>query len=682
MGCKTYLFTFIIMNAEPNRLIKASSPYLLQHAYNPVQWFEWGEDALQKAKDENKLILVSIGYSACHWCHVMERECFEVHEVAEVMNKHYVCIKVDREERPDIDQIYMLAIQLMTGSGGWPLNCICLPDQRPIYGGTYFKKEDWINVLLSVADMWANDPDKARQYADRLTDGIRNAEKIIPNVKPEQYTKTHLTEIIEPWKRYFDMGEGGYNRAPKFPLPNNWQFMLRYSHLMEDDATHVSALLTLEKMAMGGIYDHVGGGFARYSVDGDWHVPHFEKMLYDNGQLISLYAEAHQYSKSALFKEIVDETVVWLEREMTAPEGLFYSALDADSEGVEGKFYVWDKAEFDQVLGKDAALLTDYFHVSEEGNWEEEQTNILLRKFSEEDYAEVKGISVVELLEKIRQAKAKLLAVRSKRVRPGLDDKCLTAWNGITIKGLAESAQIMGNTHYYDLAKKAADFILNSLKMKDGGLFRNFKNGKASIPGFLDDYAFMIEALLALYETDFDERWLREAKTFADYVLENFEDKDSPMFFYTAANGERLIARKHELMDNVIPASNSVMAQNLTKLGLLFDEDRYLDKAAAMLAAVHPQIKTYGSAYSNWAIQLLNEVFGINEIALTGADVDPVRKVLNQHYIPNKMALHGTNSALPLLKDKQSIETKIYICRNKVCQLPVTTVEEALKLIN
>ncbi|MBE9601409.1 thioredoxin domain-containing protein [Pedobacter sp. MC2016-24] len=670
------------MNAEPNRLIKASSPYLLQHAYNPVQWFEWGEEALQKAKDENKLILVSIGYSACHWCHVMERECFEVHEVAEVMNKHYVCIKVDREERPDIDQIYMLAIQLMTGSGGWPLNCICLPDQRPIYGGTYFKKEDWINVLLSVADMWTNDPDKARQYADRLTDGIRNAEKIIPNVKPEQYTKTHLTEIIEPWKRYFDMGEGGYNRAPKFPLPNNWQFMLRYSHLMEDDATHVSALLTLEKMAMGGIYDHVGGGFARYSVDGDWHVPHFEKMLYDNGQLISLYAEAHQYSKSALFKEIVDETVVWLEREMTAPEGLFYSALDADSEGVEGKFYVWDKAEFDQVLGKDAALLTDYFHVSEEGNWEEEQTNILLRKFSEEDYAEVKGISVVELLEKIRQAKAKLLAVRSKRVRPGLDDKCLTAWNGITIKGLAESAQIMGNTHYYDLAKKAADFILNSLKMKDGGLFRNFKSGKASIPGFLDDYAFMIEALLALYETDFDERWLREAKTFADYVLENFEDKDSPMLFYTAANGERLIARKHELMDNVIPASNSVMAQNLNKLGLLFDEDRYVDKAAAMLAAVHPQIKTYGSAYSNWAIQLLNEVFGINEIALTGADVDPVRKVLNQHYIPNKMTLHGTNSALPLLKDKQSIETKIYICRNKVCQLPVTTVEEALKLIN
>ena len=306
------------MNSESNSLIRASSPYLLQHAHNPVNWYEWGVEALQKARDENKLILVSIGYSACHWCHVMERESFENHEVAEVMNKHYVCIKVDREERPDIDQIYMLAVQLMTGSGGWPLNCICLPDQRPIYGGTYFKKTDWVNVLLNVADMWTNQPDKAIEYAKRLTDGIKDAEKIIPNIKVEEYTTAHLTEIVNPWKRYFDISEGGYNRAPKFPLPNNWQFMLRYSYLMEDDGTHVSALLTLEKMAMGGIYDHVGGGFARYSVDGNWHVPHFEKMLYDNGQLISLYAEAYQYSRSELFKAVTEETIAWLEREMTS----------------------------------------------------------------------------------------------------------------------------------------------------------------------------------------------------------------------------------------------------------------------------------------------------------------------------------------------------------------------------
>jgi len=670
------------MNLEPNNLIKASSPYLLQHAYNPVNWYEWGEEALQKAKNENKLILVSIGYSACHWCHVMERESFEKHEVAEVMNQHFVCIKVDREERPDIDQIYMMAIQLMTGSGGWPLNCICLPDQRPIYGGTYFKKDDWISVLLSVANLWAHEPEKAHQYADRLTDGIRNSEKVIPNVRVDEYTKAHLTEIIEPWKRHFDMADGGYNRAPKFPLPNNWQFMLRYSRLMQDDATHVSTMLTLEKMALGGIYDHIGGGFARYSVDGRWHVPHFEKMLYDNGQLISLYAEAYQYSKHLLFRDVVVETIEWLEREMTSPEGLFYSALDADSEGVEGKFYIWDKEEFDAVVGADAHLLANYYNVTDAGNWEEEETNILLRKFTEEEYADVKGITVMELQQKIRDAKAKLLEVRSKRVRPGLDDKCLTSWNAMAIKGLAESSGILANPHYYELAKRAADFILSNLRTPDGGLYRNFKNGKVTIPGFLDDYALFIDALIALYQSDSDERWLNDAKQLADYVLANFEDPDSPMLFYTSASGEVLIARKHEIMDNVVPSSNSVMAQNLHLLGLLFDEERFIEKASAMLTSVHPQIKTYGSAYSNWAIQLLNEVHGINEIAITGDNTAEIKKELNTHYIPNKITLAGTNSTLPLLKDKQSIETKIYICRNKACQLPVATVDEALQLIS
>ena len=669
------------MNDEPNSLIKASSPYLLQHAYNPVSWYEWGAEALEKAKAENKLILVSIGYSACHWCHVMERESFENHEVAEVMNQHFVCIKVDREERPDIDQIYMLAIQLMTGSGGWPLNCICLPDQRPIYGGTYFKKEDWINVLLSVADLWKNDSDKAKQYADRLTDGIRDAEKIIPNIRTEAFNEEHLKEIIEPWKRYFDMAEGGYNRAPKFPLPNNWQFMLRYSRLMNDDATHVSALLTLEKMAMGGIYDHVGGGFARYSVDGEWHVPHFEKMLYDNGQLISLYAEGYQYSRNPLFKDVVEETIQWLEREMMSEEGLFYSALDADSEGVEGKFYVWDQSEFDAVLEGNAPLLSDYFHVTEEGNWEDEETNILMTRFSQEEYAEVKGIPVVDLQNAIRDAKIKLLEARSKRVRPGLDDKCLTAWNAMAIKGLAEASEVFGQIHYYHLAVRAADFIINELATEEGGLYRNYKNGKSSITGFLDDYAFFIDALIALYQCDFSEHWLREARRLCDYVLSNFADADSPMLFYTAASGEALIARKHEIMDNVIPSANSTMAQNLHKLGLLFDEEEYILRAENMLTAVFPQIKTYGSAYSNWAIQLMNEVFGVNEIALTGNDVSDVKRVLNTHYIPNKITLSGTNSDLPLLKDKQSLETKIYICRNKVCQLPVSTVDEALQLI-
>ena len=670
------------MKAVPNNLINASSPYLLQHAYNPVEWYEWGEEALLKAKQENKLILVSIGYSACHWCHVMERESFELQEVAEVMNKHFVCIKVDREERPDIDQIYMTAVQLMTGSGGWPLNCICLPDQRPIYGGTYFKKDDWINILINVADLWENEPEKAEQYAERLTDGIRSAEKVIPNIQTQPYNAEDLKDIVIPWKGTFDLSDGGYNRAPKFPLPNNWQFLLRYGHLMNNQVIQGAVLTTLEKMALGGIYDQLGGGFARYSVDAQWHVPHFEKMLYDNAQLVSLYTEAYQYSGNVIFKEVAEETIQWLERDMTSADGLFYSALDADSEGIEGKYYVWDLQEFEQILGEDAALMADYFTVSTAGNWEEEETNILLRRKTATAFADLKGIPLEELHLKISRAKEKLLEVREKRIKPGLDDKCLTAWNAMMIKALAESSSVFGNESYYLSAKKAAAFILSDLTTAKGGLFRNYKNGKASITAFLDDYAFFIAALIALYEVDFDETWLSEAKKLTEYVLTNFRDLDSPMLFYTAANGEKLIARKHEIMDNVIPSANSVMAQNLKHLGLLFDEIRFLDKAEAMLAAVFPQIKTYGSAYSNWAIQLLNEVCGINEIALTGDSALKMRKELSNSYIPNKIILAGTNSSLPLLKDKQSIETKIYICRNKSCQLPVTTVEEALKLIN
>ena len=669
-------------HSEPNSLINASSPYLLQHAYNPVHWYEWGTEALEKAKAENKLILVSIGYSACHWCHVMERESFENHEVAEVMNQHFVCIKVDREERPDIDQIYMYAIQLMTGSGGWPLNCVCLPDQRPIYGGTYFRKNDWINILENVAALWTNEPDKAIQYADRLTSGIKDSEKIIPSPKEEEYTEQHLTEIIEPWKRHFDIGFGGYNRAPKFPLPNNWAFLLRYGFLKDDESVFTAVCHTLEEMSRGGIYDQIGGGFARYSVDDKWHVPHFEKMLYDNAQLISLYIEAYQCTKFDSFKQTAVESIDWVFKEMTSTDGLFYSALDADSEGVEGKFYVWDKQEFDSILGDDAKLLADYYNVTPDGNWEEEHTNILRKTIADDDLIEKYGIDAATLYDKVQSAKAKLIEVRDKRIRPGLDDKCLTAWNGMMIKALADAATVLNHKLYYSKAAAAAKFILANVKTKNGGLYRNFKNGKASITGFLDDYAFLIEALIGLYECDFEEYWLTEAKALADYVITNFSDPDSPMFFYTSAESESLIARKHEIMDNVIPASNSTMAQNLKKLGLLFDVEAYVNQAEEMLSAIFPKIKTYGSAYSNWATQLLNEIQGINEIAIVGLETDAIKLELSNHYIPNKITLGGTKSNLPLLKGKQSNETKVYICRNKVCQLPVKTVEEALAYLH
>jgi uncharacterized protein YyaL (SSP411 family) len=666
---------------EPNSLIHASSPYLLQHAYNPVQWHEWGPIALEKAKQENKLILVSIGYSACHWCHVMEHESFENHEVAEVMNNNFICIKVDREERPDIDQIYMLAVQLMNGSGGWPLNAICLPDQCPVYGGTYFRKNDWISILLNVAELWQKEPEKAINYAERLTDGIKQAENIVSSPSAMEFDEAQIKEIVEPWKRHFDIQLGGYNRAPKFPLPNNWNFLLKYSFLSPDEATFMAVASTLEEMAKGGIYDQVGGGFARYSVDDKWHVPHFEKMLYDNAQLIGLYAEAYQCFKFEPFVQVIVDSIDWVFREMSAENGLFFSALDADSEGVEGKFYVWDKETFDHIMGEDAALMADYFNVTESGNWEEEQTNILRRTMQDEDFLLKHKLDAETLYDKIALTKAKLLDERSKRIRPGLDDKCLTAWNAMMIKALADVSLILGKGIYYERAKIAAEFILNNLVTPDGGLYRNYKNEKASIIGFLDDYAFMIEALIALYEVDFDGTWLEEAKALTNYVLLNFSDSTSEMLFYTSGNGEALIARKHEVMDNVIPASNSVMAQNLQKLGLYFDLDNYREKASAMLKSVLPNIKSYGSAYSNWCIQLLNEIYGINEIAIVGANLTETKNELNSYYIPNKILLGGTNSELPLLEGKESIDTKIYICRNKTCQLPVSTVAEALKII-
>ncbi len=665
---------------EPNSLIHASSPYLLQHAHNPVEWYEWNEASLKKAKDENKLIIVSVGYSACHWCHVMEHESFESHEVAEVMNKHFVCIKVDREERPDIDQIYMMAVQLMNGNGGWPLNAICLPDQRPVYGGTYFRKADWINILLNLASLWQKDPEKAIKYAERLTEGLQQAELIESGSAELTFGEEQLVEIVAPWKRNFDPIEGGYNRAPKFPLPNNWSFLLRYAFLKDDQAVMMQVMTTLEAMATGGIYDQVGGGFARYSVDGQWHVPHFEKMLYDNAQLVSLYAEAYQCLKLEPYAAVIKQTIEWVEREMTSPEGLFYSALDADSEGVEGKFYVWSKADFEAAAGSNPMLLA-YFNITEDGNWEEEHTNILRRNFSDDTLMEKYNLSKADFEATVEEAKLKLLAKRAERVRPGLDDKCLTAWNAQMIKALADAAQVLANDSYYQKAKKAATFILNNLVDDQGGLFRNYKNGKASISGFLDDYAFLIEALIALYEVDFNEAWLNEAKELSVYVLANFADEHNVMFFYTANQGERLIARKHEVMDNVIPASNSVMAQNLHKLGLFFDDEIFASKASAMLSAVLPRIKSYGSAYSNWSIQLLNEVYGINEIAIAGPDFRAVKRDLDRQYIPNKIVLAGTKSTLPLLQHKQSEQTKIYVCRNKTCQLPVATIEEALEHI-
>lgn len=667
-----------------NRLIHQTSPYLLQHANNPVDWYPWGEEALNKARKENKLILVSIGYSACHWCHVMEHESFEDQAVADIMNEHFICIKIDREVRPDIDQIYMDAVQLMTGSGGWPLNCFCLPDQRPIYGGTYFKKDDWKNILKNLASYWHEKPEDAVGYAVRLTNGINKGEQLIKVEQEYSYTQKDVSDIFDNWKRTFDLVNGGYNRAPKFPLPNNWQFMLRYAHLMKDDAAHIASRISLQKMAFGGIYDQIGGGFARYSVDGIWHIPHFEKMLYDNAQLISLYSEAYQYTPDPIYKSVVYECLEFIEREMTSPEGAFYSAIDADSEGVEGKFYSFTKEEIKSILGEDEELFSIYFQLTEEGNWLEEATNVFIRKFENSEIAAQLGISEEVLEYKIKDAKTKVLQARSLRIRPGLDDKILASWNGMMLKAYADAYRVFAEPEFLKKAQKSSQFILEHL-IVDQKLVRVYQKNpqqEESNAAFLDDYALVIEGLISLYEACFDEKYLEIAKTMTDQSISEFYDKESGMFFYTANSGEQLIARKQEILDNVIPASNSVMAHNLFKLGHFYDQSDYLSISEQMLRNVHARIKTYGSGYSNWASLLLLHVFGVYEIAITGALADLKRKEIEKYYIPNKILLGGSSGTLPLLKDKWDTDTKIYVCQNKTCLLPVVEVIDAIKQID
>jgi hypothetical protein len=667
-----------------NRLKNQSSPYLLQHAENPVDWYPWSDEALEKAKVENKLILVSIGYSACHWCHVMEHESFEDPEVAEIMNRHFVCIKVDREVRPDIDQIYMSAVQLMTGSGGWPLNCFCLPDQRPIYGGTYFRKNDWKSLLENLANFWREKPDEAVAYAVRLTEGVNQTEQLMPVNGDIVFNKSDLEAIFNNWKRTFDLVDGGYNRAPKFPLPNNWQFMLRYAHLMQDDAAHVAVRITLQKMAFGGIYDQIGGGFARYSVDGKWHVPHFEKMLYDNAQLVSLYSEAYQYTPDPIYKNIVYQSLDFVERELTSVENGFYSALDADSEGVEGKFYTFTKDEIKAILKEDEDLFCIYYQITDLGNWEEENTNILMRGMEDSELATQLGLSLDELSDKISKANKKLLAARSERIRPGLDNKILASWNGMMLKAYTDAYRVFGQPEFLAKAKRSADFIQS--KLIDGNEIRRVYSSTNSSDewagAFLDDYAFVIDGLIGLYEVSFDESILFKAKLLTDYSISEFYDTKSGMFFYTPNSAEQLIARKQEIMDNVIPSSNSVMANNLYKLGHFFEEQNYLDISLSMLRNVHPHIKSYGSAYSNWAILLLNNVFGLYEIAITGINSEEKRREMEKYYIPNKILLGGTSGTLPLLKHKFDAETKIYVCRNKTCLIPVKEALDAFKQID
>jgi uncharacterized protein YyaL (SSP411 family) len=672
------------MKTHTNSLIHETSPYLLQHAHNPVQWYAWGKEALDKAKTENKLLLISIGYSACHWCHVMEHESFENEDTAAIMNELYVCIKVDREERPDIDQVYMHAVQLMTGQGGWPLNCIALPDGRPIYGGTYFRNSEWNNVLRQIAQMYKNDRIKCEHYATELTEGILQADNRQPLVEEKSiFSMEDAHKMYTSWKNYFDKEEGGPNRAPKFPMPNNYLFLLRYGYFSKDAGALEHVQLTLNKMAFGGIYDQLGGGFSRYSTDVLWKVPHFEKMLYDNGQLVSLYAEAYQYTKTPLYKQVVYETLDFVSRELTSTEGGFYAALDADSEGEEGRYYVWNKEKLKTLLGDQAQLFIEYYNVDVTGFWEHDNY-ILLRKQTDDVIAAKHGISVEDLQKKIAQAKKTLMKERETRIRPGLDDKQITSWNALMLKGYIDAYAVFEEENFLKAALKNANFLLSKLKTRSGCLYHTYKNGQASINGYLEDYAFTIEAFIALYEVTFDESWLEQARQLMTYAILHFYDADQGLFYFTSDKDPALITRKKEIQDNVIPASNSGMAKCLYKLSKYYNSEEFESMALKMLLHVKAEMLQYPSGFSNWGLLLLEQVAPAYEIAICGKNAEKLRRELNGFYIPNKL-LAGAfreGSKLPLLQNRfHADSTVIYVCRDKSCQPPVKKVTDALEYI-
>ena len=670
---------------KANQLINESSPYLLQHAYNPVDWHPWGAEALQKAKDENKLLIVSIGYAACHWCHVMEHESFEDSTVAALMNEHFLPIKVDREERPDVDDIYMSAAQLVSGRGGWPLNAFALPDGRPVWAGTYFTKDKWMDILKQFADLKNTDYERLEKSADQLVSGINSLDDVIV-AEVKEHNSEDVQRLAKTFLKQIDLIEGGRRGAPKFPMPNNYDYLLKYATLYDDVSALEAVGITLDKMAQGGIYDQAGGGFARYSVDDIWLVPHFEKMLYDNAQLISLYSDAYRVKNVPLYKHTIEQSIEFIQRELMDDQGRFYSSLDADSEGEEGKFYIWTNEDLDRLL-PDAltrTVISDYYNFSSGGNWEH-GNNILHITRTKAEVADKHNITLEQLDEMIASANTSFLNERKTRVRPGLDDKILTSWNALMIKGLVDAYKALGTKQYLDLAIKGAHSLMNDQMQDDFRLLRNYKDGKASINGFLDDYAITIQAFLSLYEVTFDESWITISKDLTDYAIEHFFNKETKMFYFTSDIDPPLIARKTELNDNVIPGSNSTMARNLYKLGeLLYNED-YSKMSHQMLSNMWESIGSSGQPayYSNWLQLHFDMVHPPYEVAVTGKDAITMAHEMMKTYRPNVVFLGDTkDSDLPLLKYKYvEDQTMIYVCQNKTCKLPVTKIAKAEELL-
>jgi len=664
-----------------NALIKETSPYLLQHAHNPVNWFPWGEEALQKARKEKKLIIVSIGYSSCHWCHVMEHESFEDPEVAKLMNEYFVCIKVDREERPDIDHIYMTAVHMMNQQGGWPLNCITLPDGRPIWGGTYFPKERWMDALGQIQEYHRENPEKTRKYAADLAEGIKQNSIFTVDTELQSVGHEEIQSTVSSWASRFDGEFGGLQGAPKFPMPVNLEFLLHYGFQYGDQEILRHVDLTLTSMARGGIYDQAGGGFARYSVDPVWKVPHFEKMLYDNAQLIKLYSRAYQLSPKDSYEAIITQSIEFILREMRSEEGAFYSALDADSDGEEGKYYVWTKDELESLLEGDFDLFSEYYNINATGLWEKNQY-ILYRSSDTEEFARENGMDYSLLQSKILHWNKVLLAAREGRIAPGLDDKSLTSWSSMMISGLVHAYKALGDRQYLETALLSAGLIRDRLWSKDKILYRNYKNGQRSIPGFHIDYALYIEACMDLYSASLDQEWLHLAVELTEVTLEQFYDQGTGMFSYTGRESEILIANTVETQDNVIPSSNSVMAHNLFLLGHLLVNSDYLDKSSAMMKQMQDRFLQYPGGFANWGSLILKHLNPYYEIAVAGDAAPSVVANLSKEYLPHALiAGSESQSTLPLFQNRfEDQKTRIFVCQGNVCQLPVENPEDAKRI--
>jgi uncharacterized protein len=666
----------------PNRLIDETSPYLLQHAHNPVEWYPWSEEALQRAQKENKPILLSIGYSACHWCHVMEHESFENAEIAKLMNDNFINIKVDREERPDLDQVYMTAVQIMTGSGGWPMTVFLLPSGEPFYGGTYFPPDDrygrpgFPRLLMNIAEAYRTRHSEVRNNAQMLRQHLNQ------QMQSGKGSGSIGAETLEQAARSlgsrFDPREGGFGNAPKFPPSMSIDFLLRYHYRTGDAHALEMATVTLDKMAYGGMYDHAGGGFHRYSTDDRWLVPHFEKMLYDNALLARVYLDGYRLTRKPLYRRITEEILDFIVREMRDANGGFYSTQDADSEGVEGKFYVWERDEFEEVVGDDGDLLARYFNVTDFGNWEHH--NILNVPRPPELFCKLEKISEEELASKVKAALPKLYAAREKRVHPGRDEKILTDWNGLALRAFAEAAAFLGRDDYRKVAEENARFLFD--KVWDGQhLLHSFKDARARFNAYLDDYANVADGLLALYQLTFDEQWLRRSESLAQLIIDRFADEEQGGFYFTALGHEELITRTKDFFDNATPSGNSVAADVLLRLAALLGREDFREHAEKTFGAVENHLVTYASGFGRMLAAVDFAIGPSTEIALiggTGEFLSSYRK----RYLPRTVIAAGQND-IALLRDRKPTDGKptAFVCENLSCKQPVTDVAEFEKLL-